>query len=321
MLETNYLGLQLKNPLIAGSSDWTASTGRIKKLEEAGIGAVVLKSLFEEDIFSDYEQESRLSSRSEEEMDILDIKIKQQHLEEYAQLIQDAKKNVSIPVIASINCTTGHEWSYFASEIQKAGADALELNIYEIPGKEETGNNTETRQVEIVQHLINKLDIPLSVKLSKYQSSPANLCSILSKVGASGITLFNRFLAPSFDPFTFQFSFENLYSNQDEYYDTLRWIGLLNGHISADLCASTGIHDTATVLRMLAAGASATQIVSVIYKNGVSVIAEMLHDIEDKLKSNHYTSLQLYQTEAQNKIQRENFNRGQFLKLKKKFGS
>ncbi|MDZ7777847.1 MAG: dihydroorotate dehydrogenase-like protein [Bacteroidales bacterium] len=317
MLTTNYLGLTLKNPLIAGSSGWTATPERIKQLEQAGIGAVVLKSIFEEDIFSDYEKESSLSNRSEEEMDTLDIKIKQQHLEKYAQLIQDAKKHVSIPVIASINCTTSYEWSYFASEIQKAGADALEMNIYEIPEKEETGNEIEKRQLEMVNQVINILDIPLSVKLSKYHTSPANFCHTLSQNGVSGITLFNRFLAPDFDPFTFEFSDRNLYSSPDEYYETLRWMALLNNKVKSDLCASTGIHNSHTMLKMLAAGASAVQVVSAIYKHGASVISKLLEQAQVEFRAHKISSLQEYQAKAHKNISALNFRRAQFLKLRK----
>ncbi len=316
MLETNYLGLKLKNPLVAGSSGLTATMPRLRDLEAQGIGAIILKSLFEEDIYTDFEQEITNSTRSDEELDTLDIKIRQQHLEEYASLIKNAKAGLGIPVIASINCTSAHEWSYFASEIEKAGADALELNIYEIPEKKTNAAQSEQRHIKLVRDIIHGIRIPVTVKISPYHTSITNFCSGLEKAGVSGITLFNRFLSPDFDVQTFHFKETNKYSHPEEYYHTLRWIALLNQQVNVSLCASCGIHETDTILKMIAAGASACQLVSVLYKNGTAITGRILDEMQHFLEGNGYNSVEEYHKVAENHLKPEKFMRSQFLRLK-----
>ncbi len=316
MLETNYLGLKLKNPLVAGSSGLTATISQLRDLEKQGLAAVVLKSLFEEDIYTDFNNEIANSTRSDEELDTLDIKIKHQHLDEYSKLIREAKAALKIPVIASINCTSTHEWAYFASMIEKAGADALELNIYEIPFHQTSASESEQRHIHLVRQIIDALNIPVAVKISPYHTSTANFCRALEQAGASGITLFNRFLSPDFDPQTFSFKEKNKYSHPEEYYHTLRWTALLGQESEVSLCASCGIHETDTILKMIAAGASACQLVSVLYKNGIGITGRILEEMQNFLHSNGYSSLREYQTAAKKHLKLEYFLRSQFVRLK-----
>lgn len=316
MLETNYLGLELKNPLIAGSSGLTATISRLRDLEKQGVGAVVLKSLFEEDIYTDFTNEVSNSTRSDEELDTLDIKIKHQHLEEYTKLIKEAKAALNIPVIASINCTSAHEWNYFASKIEKAGAHALELNIYEIPSSEASASESEQHHIKLIDQTTEALNIPVAVKISPYHTSTANFCRALEQAGVAGITLFNRFLSPDFDPQTFRFKEKNKYSHPEEYYHTLRWTALLGQESKVSLCASCGIHETHTILKMIAAGASACQLVSVFYKNGTAITGRILTELQDFLHSNGYHSLSEYQTAAKKHLKPEDFMRSQFVRLK-----
>lgn len=316
MLEVNYLGFKLKNPLIAGSSGLTTNIKQLSELETQGIGAVVLKSIFEEDIYTEYDKEAQKNQRPAEFLDTLDLVIREQHLEAYVQLIMDAKRSLAVPVIASINCTSAHEWSYFAKEIEKAEADALELNIYEIPKDGVTAEQSEKRHLKLVNEVTSNTEMPVIVKISPFHTSVANFCMNLQNAGASGITLFNRFLSPDFDERTFEFKEKNKYSQPDEYFQTLRWVNLLSSQTDIPVCASCGIHDTATILKMLAAGASATQLVSTLYKNGVSVIPKIIDGLKQFLHENGFESLAGYQTEAKKHLKPEQFTRAQFVRLK-----
>lgn len=316
MLEVNYLGFKLKNPLIAGSSGLTATIQKLSELESQGIGAVVLKSIFEEDIYTEYNKEVQKKERSSEFLDTLDLVIREQQLEEYVHLIRDAKQTLAVPVIASINCTSAHEWSYFAKEIEKAGADVLELNIYEIPKASSSAEQSEKRHLKLVNEVTLNSKIPVAVKISPFHTSVANFCIKLQNAGVSGITLFNRFLSPDFDVRTFEFKEKNKYSQADEYFQTLRWTNLLSNQIDIPICASCGIHDSDTILKMLAAGASATQLVSTLYKNGVSVIPKLIAELQQFFNDSGFESLADYQKEAKRHLKPEQFTRAQFVRLK-----
>ena len=283
-LTTNYLGLQLKNPIIVGSSGLTDSIEKIKKLASHGAGAVVLKSIFEEEITHEYEKimaEEAPKRYKDEFLDYLDYRIREQNLEKYVSLISGAKKEVDIPVIASVNCASKHEWTNFAKEIEAAGADALEVNMFVLPTNlNKTPAENEQLYFEVIKQLKDKIKIPIAFKISYYFSNLAYTIQQLSKSGIEGLVLFNRFYSPDFDIEKMEVTSGNVLSHPDEMTMTLRWIAIMANRVNCDLVASTGVHNGEAVVKQLLAGANAVQVVSTLYNNGPEKIQNMLKDIK-----------------------------------------
>ena len=202
-ISTTYLGLKLKSPIIVGSSGLTDKPEKIELLEKYGAGAVVLKSIFEEEILMEYESvlsEEAPGRYKDDYLDYFDYRIKQANIENYLELIIKTRKTVKIPVIASINCSTAHEWTYFAKKIQEAGADALELNIFILPSVlASSAENIEQTYLEIIRTVRNEIKIPLSVKMGYYFSNLAGMIAELSHCNIAGLVLFNRSYSPDID--------------------------------------------------------------------------------------------------------------------------
>ena len=289
-LKTNYLGVSLKNPIIVGSSGLTDNSDKIKKLEDNGAGAVVLKSIFEEEITLEYEKivaEEAPNRYKDEFLDYLDYRIKEQNINKYVELIASAKKAVDIPVIASVNCSSKHEWTNFAKELQEAGADALEVNLFLLPSNlNTTPEENEKLYFDIIERLKERIKIPIALKISYYFSNLALMIKKLSETGIAGLVLFNRFYSPDFDINKMEVTSSNVLSHPDEMTISLRWIAIMANRVSCDLAASTGIHDGNAVVKQLLAGANAVQTVSTIYNNGPEKIQNMLKDIK-KWMINH----------------------------------
>jgi len=284
-LSTKYLGLELRNPVIVGSSGLTNSVEKIAELEKYGAGAVVLKSIFEEEITMEYEKvlaEEAPSRYKDDYLDYFDYKIKQQNISNYIKLISDAKKKVKIPIIASINCTSSHEWTYFAQKIEEAGADALELNIFVLPSTlEKSIDDIDHVYLEIINNVKNIIKIPIAIKISYYFSNLGRAIKVLSKTGVKGIVLFNRFYSPDIDLDKMEIIPTNVFSTPQELSTSLRWIGIMANRIKCDLAASTGIHDGKAVIKQLLAGADAVQMVSALYNNGPEFLKTIISEIED----------------------------------------
>ncbi len=283
-LATTYLGLKLKNPIIVGSSGLTKTADSIKKLESHGAGAVVIKSLFEEQIRHEI---ASLVTRSDnpavypEAEDYIRSYTQEHKIAEYLELIKNTKKSVAIPVIASINCMSASEWTVFAKRIQEAGADALELNIF-VMSSSPYKNSEQNEQVyfDVIAEVKKYVSIPVSIKISYHFSAMAHTIQKLSWTGIQGMVLFNRFFSPDIDIDKYQVTASNIYSAPSDISIPLRWIALLSSRVEIDLAASTGIHDGHGVIKMLLAGAKAVQVCSTLYKNGVEYLEQMLKDIE-----------------------------------------
>jgi len=308
-LQTKYLGFDLKNPIIVGSSGLTDSPDKIKKLEENGAAAVVLKSIFEEEITLEYEKilaEEAPKRYKDEFLDYLDYKIKDENINKYVTLISEAKKAVDIPVIASVNCSQKHEWTHFAKAIEEAGADALEVNLFFLPSNlNRSQDETEKVYFDIISKLKEKIDIPISLKISYYFTTLAATIQKLSESGVGGLVLFNRFYSPDFDIDKMEVTSTNVLSQPDELSISLRWIAIMANRVKCDLAASTGVHDGAGVIKQLLAGANAVQVVSSIYNNGPEKIQNMLKDIKKWMISKDFKSIddfrgKLSQTESGN---------------------
>jgi dihydroorotate dehydrogenase (fumarate) len=294
-LSTEYLGMKLKNPVIAGSSGLTNSVKSIKELEENGAGAVVLKSIFEEEIAFEYEdilKEAESKGYNLDQFDYYDYKIKEDNIDKYTTLINESKKNVSIPVIASVNCVYSHEWLAFASQLEKAGADALELNMFFLPSDfERTSEEKEKAYFQIIEQVQKAVSLPIALKISYYFSNLGPMIQKLSNTGISGLVLFNRFFSPDFDIDKFEVKSSNLFSAPSDLSISLRWVAIMAARVNCDLAASTGVHDGVALIKQLLAGADAVQVASTLYENGKGRIGEMLKTLEEWMEGKGYGSL------------------------------
>jgi len=295
-LNTTYLGLKLKNPIIASSSGLTNSIQDIKEFEEKGASAVVLKSIFEEEIRIQMEKDlvnmNKDSFLYPETMDYYDNYAEDDELTKYLKLIRDAKNAVKIPIIASINCVSADKWPYYAEIIQDAGADALELNVFVMPSDlNKTSEQNEKVYFDIIKEVKKYAKIPISLKISYYSSNLAAFIKKLSETGIQGIVLFNRFYSPDIDINNLDITSTHVTSSPAEISISLRWIGIMHNRVQCDLAASTGIHDGSAIIKQILAGANAVQIASAFYKNGKGIIPAMLDDLSNWMDQKGYKTL------------------------------
>jgi dihydroorotate dehydrogenase (fumarate) len=283
-LETTYLGLKLKNPLVAASSGLTGSKAKIAELEKAGVGAIVLKSVFEEQINNEVTgllmQDSQNTDHPEAQDYILNY-TRHNTVTKHISLIREVKESVSIPVIASINCISASEWTSFARDFQEAGADALELNIFYLPVdlNEESGI-IEQLYTNVLKKVRSEVSIPVSVKIGLYHSNIPAIVNKLKAVGAKGVVMFNRFYEPDIDLKKLEIISSDVLSHPGEMRHTLRWVGLVSSLIpDIDIAASTGIHDGQAVVKQLLAGAQVTQLCSSLYIKGTGLIPSIISEI------------------------------------------
>jgi dihydroorotate dehydrogenase (fumarate) len=281
-LSVDYLGLKLANPLIVSSSSLTNSPEKILHCQEAGAGAVVLKSLFEEQIEAHTRnlEDEAWPYPHPEAFDYLRQTGMRMGEEEYLELIKAAKKEVSIPIIASLNCITPRWWNDTAREIEAAGADALELNIALLPTDfERSADDIEKAYIRIVSNVRRVCNLPLAVKIGPYFTALPRLAEELRRAGASGLVLFNRFYQLDID--IDQPSLVPGYhlSSPEEIYLSLRWIAVLADRVGCDLAASTGVHDAGGVIKQLLAGAAAVQLCSQLYLKGLDRLEEIKKEI------------------------------------------
>ncbi|NOQ23888.1 MAG: dihydroorotate dehydrogenase-like protein [Bacteroidales bacterium] len=295
-ISTSYMGLKLRNPIIAASSGLTNSIEDIKEFEKNGVGAIVLKSIFEEEIRRDLEKDignMRMeTSIYPETFDYYDNYVEDDSLTNYLRLIHDAKQAVNIPIIASINCMSAEKWPYYAETLQDAGADALELNVFVMPSDfEKSSEENEKVYFDVVNEVKKHVKIPISLKISYYSSNLGAFVQKLSKTGIKGLVLFNRFYSPDIDINNLELLSTNVTSSPSELPISLRWIGIMYNRVECDLAASTGIHDGAAVIKQLLAGATVVEIASAFYKNGKSIINDMLEDLSKWMNQNEYKSI------------------------------
>ncbi len=323
-LNTKYLGLSLSNPIVIGSSGLTGSVKEIVELADNGAGAVVLKSIFEEQIMleADYrmkkaEENGLLYTEYSETLDYIDVHIKEKHLGSYLEMIREVKSKVMIPVIASINAISSLEWITFAKQIEEAGADALELNIFVMPfNLEKSCNDNEETYYNILKKIKSVVNIPVSVKISPYFANLGSVILNLEKNGADGIVMFNRFSSPDIDIHAMKVTHAERLSQANEMYNTLRWIAIMANRVKIDLAASTGIHDGEAVIKQLLAGATVTQVTSAIYKHGAGYIPTILNFVKDWMDEHGFNYIdkfrgKLSQSASQNP---DAYERVQFMK-------
>jgi dihydroorotate dehydrogenase (fumarate) len=293
-LSTHYLGLKLQTPIIVGSCGLTKTVESIKVLAENRAGAVVLKSLFEEQIAAELSQNlENYQTDYPDAYDYIRGYTRENALEEYLDVIADAKKAVNIPIIASLNCVSANEWVSFAKSVEKAGADAIELNISLLPSDPRlTCQDSEKLYFEIVEKVSGIISIPLALKMSHYSSALANLLSRLSWTGkVAGFVLFNRYFRPDVDIKRMTVTKADIFSTPGEMTESLRWIALLSANIDKDFVASTGVHDGEGLVKQLLAGAVAVQVATTLYKNGAGQLIAMLDELEAWMNEKGYDRL------------------------------
>jgi len=276
-LTTNYLGLKLRNPIIVGSSGLTSSLDSMKKLEQSGAGALVVKSLFEEQIRHEAHSLS-LANDYPEAYDYLQGYVSSNNVEAYLDLIAKAKQELGIPIIASINCFSASQWVDFANRIQGAGADALEVNVFKIPkDPNKPGANYEEVYLTLAEKLSQRITIPLSFKLGNYFTNPLNIIQQLLFRKVRGVVLFNRFYAPDIDINDMRLKAAEIFSNPSDIRSSLRWVGMTSHLLpQIDISASTGVHNGEALVKMLLAGATTVQVCSVLYQKGPQHLTTML---------------------------------------------
>jgi len=317
-LTTSYMGLKLKNPLVVSSCGLTKTVRGVQKCAEAGAGAIVLKSLFEEQITAELQELTRHvdSVGHTEALEYLHGYGEALGPREYLQLVHDARQAVAVPIIASINCVSDARWADYARQLAAAGADALEVNIGFLPNSAgQTGAAVEDRYARILHAVRTQVDLPVALKVGPYISSFANLAARLGNDrmagtpftvgwcgpgendreitwrGADALVLFNRFYSFDIDVDTLQLAAGNPYSSSEEIHLPLRWISLLAGRASCDLAAATGIHNGRDVVKQLLAGATVTQLCSTLYRNGLGRIETILDQLQQWMRAHDFERL------------------------------
>lgn len=323
-LTTKYMGLTLRNPIIVASSGLTDSFEKIKEHDKNNAGAVVLKSLFEEQIILEAEHKlskarknSFLYTENSETLDYLDVHLKDKELSNYLAMIRRIKDELHIPVIASVNCVSAVEWTGFAKQIEEAGADAIELNIFILPfDLEHSCKETEEMYYEIVRKVRKEVQIPLAVKISPFFSNLGQVIKNIEKEGADSVVLFNRFSRPNIDINSMKVSVAEAFSTQEEMYNTLRWIAIMANRTELDLAATTGIHNGESVVKQILAGASVVQVASALYKNGNDYISEMIKFVDNWMDSKgfNYTDQFKGRLSQEKSTHPEIYERIQFMK-------
>lgn len=298
-LSTRYLGLDLRSPIIVSSGPLTQDLESLKKAEAAGAGAVVLKSIFEEQI--EGEVSKHLSDNSEyldhsSAEGFFQASYANYYIDRYIKLLVDAKKALSIPVIASINCNRMDNWIEYAERFQTCGADAIELNYYPIASEASvTGAEVDKRLMEFAKTARKKISIPLSLKIGRNYSSLANAIKGLDAAGIDGVVLFNRFFRPDIDIRNLKMVSMKALSSADEYADSLRWTALMSAEVGMDIAANTGVHSGETAIKMLLAGAKAVEVCSVLMEKGVEEIGRMNDVISSWMDEKGYKDIPSFQ--------------------------
>jgi dihydroorotate dehydrogenase (fumarate) len=329
-LTTTYLGLKLKNPLMASAAQPISDkVEKVKKLEEAGIAAVVIYSLFEEQIIHEsLELDHYLSNGTDFSREVSSYYPQTGNFtlapEAYIEAVNKTKKTVKIPVIGSLNGVSTGGWIKYARKIEDAGADALELNLYYLPTDPViTGSELEDNYVALVQDVCKSIKIPVAVKLSPFFTAIPNIAKRLADAGAKGLVLFNRFYQPDFDLENLKVVPNLVLSNSNDMRLPLRWIAILYGRIQVDLALTSGVHTSEDVLKTMMAGASVSMLTSELLQKGLGRVPTLLAEIENWMEEYEYKSIQQMKGSLSQKTVKEPaaFERANYMKVLNSFKS
>lgn len=317
-LETSYLNLTLRNPIIVASSGLTKSVDKIVQCEQAGAGAVVIKSMFEEILAA---EDYNIEEATQEHTEAYDYHFSELEKlygsRDYTNLIKEVKKKVSIPVIASINCSSADWWPNFAEQVEAAGADALELNVFKtVIDPDMNAEAIEEVYYDIVKTVKQRVEIPVAIKIGSQFTSLPNVARNLEKNGVNGIVLFNRFTEIDINVRKPELQTTFTFSREGDYHLPLRWIGILAGQVKCDLSATTGVKNAEDAMKMILAGASTVQVASLLYQKGFDEISTLLQGIEKWLEDRGIESLSKvkgsFRFSKQSRL--DNYLRVQFMK-------
>ena len=310
-LSTTYMGVRLKNPLILGASNLVSKPDVIKQIEEAGIGAIVYRSLFEEQIqLENLQMDEELSEYEDRNAEMTSLFPGLEHAgpKEHLYNVEKLVKSVNVPVFASLNAIYEPTWVEYAKELEKTGVAGLEINLYAVPGYfEMTGESIEEKQVQIVKAVKKAVSIPVSVKISLFYTNPLNFIKKIDEAGADAYVLFNRFFQPDIDINKEEYHYPWELSNPKDHMVGLRFAGLLHGNLEGSICISRGIYDANDVIKMILAGADVVQMVSTIYRNSPSVVSDILMDMNKWMDSKGYKSLDDFRGKLSRKNMKDPF--------------
>lgn len=295
-LSVSYMGLKLRNPLVVSASPLTCKLDSIKSCEEHGAGAVVLRSLFEEEIYDEIEghlEKDDMYFWYPEAADHIKKISKEQATQPYLKLIESAKKETSIPIIASVNCFSSGDWVKFAKNIENAGADALELNVAtHLPYDDKMkAGELENLLSSIVKKVKKQINIPVAVKIGHYYTNLISVAHNLENAGADALVVFNRFYRPDIDINNLKVVGDNHLSSPREVTYSLRWVAVMSRHVSCDIAASTGIHEYDGVVKQILAGAAVTQLCSVLYLKGIKHLENIIKDLERWMNDQNFHAI------------------------------
>ncbi len=320
-LSTVYMGLKLKSPVILGSCSLSKHLDNIKEAEDAGAGALVVKSLFEEQLqFESEKLQAELEHYDEMIAESVTFHPDMEHggASEHVMWLEKTCRAVDMPIIASVNAVSPGKWSDYAVQLEKAGVQALELNLYGVVTDARVdGNQVLKAMVETFRDVKSKVKIPVAAKLSPYFASPAHAAKALDDAGADALVLFNRFAHPDIDIGEERIRHDMVFSSPEEMGHPLRWTGILFDQINADICGSTGIHDANSIVKMLLAGANAVQVVSAVMKNGIDYIEALNQGVAEWMEAKNYSSIADFQGKI-SRAQQEDvyaFERAQYIKV------
>lgn len=318
-IETNYLGLNLKSPIIVASSGISNSIEKIKELEANGAGAIVLKSLFEEQILAESAHNiSQDQSYGYDVHNYITAVMRDTKLSDYIKHLKEAKKSCNIPIIASINCVSDGEWRDFTKEIEKAGADAIELNIGILPSDNEVSSE-ENEQIyfKIIEKVRKSTSLPIALKMSTYSAGLSNLIKKLSWTGhVDAFVLFNRYFRPDIDIDNMKITSSGSFSSSQDISESLRWVAIMSNVIEVPIAATTGIHTGSDVVKQLLAGAQCVQIASTLYQNGTQQMAKMNEELKSWMIAKKFKTIDDFRGKMAHDSEKHTiaFERIQFMK-------
>ena len=320
-LKTNYMGLELKNPIIVGANNLVTNTDKLKQMEEAGAAAVVFKSLFEEQIqLETMQMDDEMGEYAERHAEMTSLFPTMEHAgpREHLMNVKKAREALSIPLIASLNAVYKETWLEYAKLLEDNGVDGLELNFYAVPRDPGiSGEDIIKEQINILSEVKSSINIPVSVKLSPFYANPLNVITRMDKTGVDAFVLFNRFFQPEIDLDNESHVVNLPLSDENENKLPLRFAGLLYGAVKASIVSNTGIQDGHDVIKMILAGADAVQVVGTVYKNKIQHISTMVNEMEAWMKEKGYKTLKDFRGKLSNKQTADPFvyKRAQYVDL------
>lgn len=293
--KTKYLGLELKTPIIVGSCGLTADVDKMVQMENAGAGAIVVKSVFEEQIIYDIKRNTHVVAPTDnygDSYEYIAMHVADDSLEKHFAMIREAKQRLTIPVIGSVNCFSYENWLTYAKKFEEAGCDALELNMAILPYETSlSADDVERTFSQIINTLRKSISIPISIKVGTYFTDMAKQMQQLSWMGIQGVTMFNKNVQVDIDIEKETLTNASYLSNPEDIYNTLRWIAILSKKMRCDLSASTGVYTSDDVVKMLLAGATSVQVVSCLYKNGIESLRQLNEGLQRWMEKKGYDSI------------------------------